>query len=186
MVQIGDWVTQYRKGFWLIVDIKPKYADDDYFSSVANKQRKKGDLIGYWILMKKGFTPQMKFRIDSDTADSLWCKPVSTDTLNSIHEYFEKNPKDYQKFIDTPFTDKPAISTTWLRLTEEQVKSFQNIIEQLPDLFTQDEAMQLFEKYDLKQCFSCPPSNYAFVCEHTLWELDKNFTPLFKNPRLTT
>ena len=84
MVQIGDWVTQYRKGFWLVVDIKPKYADEDYFSEVANKQRKKGDLIGYWILMKKGFSQQMKFRIDSDTSDSLWCKPVSTDTLNTL------------------------------------------------------------------------------------------------------
>ena len=186
MLRIGDWATQYRKGFWQIIDIKPKYADEDYFSEVANKQRKKGDLIGNWILMKKGFTPQMKFRIDSDTADSLWCKPVSPDILKSINEYFEKNPKDYQKFIDTPFTDEPTISTTWLQLTEEQVDAFQNAIKQLPDLFTRDEAMQLFEKHNLKQCFSRPPSNFTFVCEHTLWELDENFNPIFKNPRLDT
>lgn len=29
VIKIGDWVTQYSKGFWLIVDIKPKYAEDD-------------------------------------------------------------------------------------------------------------------------------------------------------------
>lgn len=31
MIQIGDWVTQHSKGFWLVTDIKPKYADEDYF-----------------------------------------------------------------------------------------------------------------------------------------------------------
>ena len=175
-----------KKGFWKIIDIKPKYAEEDCFSEVANKQCKKGDLIGNWVIMKKGFTLQMKFRIDSDVADSMWCKPVSHNILNSINEYFEKNPKDYQRFMDTPFIDHPAIATTWLQLTKEQVDAFQNAIKQLPDLFTKDEAMELFEKYNLKQCFSHPPSNYTFVCEHSLWQLDKNFNPLFKNPRLET
>ena len=182
VIKIGDWVTQYSKGFWLIVDIKPKYAEDD-----CNRNgivHKKGDQIGSWIVMKKGFTPKMKFRIDSDVCDSAWCKPVSADILELINQYFEKNPDDYQKFVNTPFVDRPAVSTTWLQLTGEQVSLFQKAIQELPELFTQEEALKLFEGYNLKQCFSPPPSNYTFVCEHTLWELDSNFNPLFKNPRL--
>ena len=45
---------------------------------------------------------------------------------------------------------------------------------------------ELREKHNLKQCLSRPPSNFTFVCEHTLWELDENFNPLFKNPHLDT
>ena len=30
MLKIGDWVTQYSKGYWQIVDIKPKYAEEYY------------------------------------------------------------------------------------------------------------------------------------------------------------
>lgn len=29
MIKIGDWVTQYCAGYWQVVDIKPKYADED-------------------------------------------------------------------------------------------------------------------------------------------------------------
>ena len=44
MIKTGDWVTQYSKGFWLVVDIKPKYADENYSSNGV--EHKKGDLIG--------------------------------------------------------------------------------------------------------------------------------------------
>lgn len=184
MIKKGDWITQYSKGFWFVVDIKPKYAEENYISNGI--EHKKGDLIGSWIIMKKGFTPKMKFRIDSDVCDSAWCKPVTSDILKLINQYFENNPANYQKFIDTPFVDRPSVSTTWLQLTIEQVDIFQHAIQELPELFTQKDALKLFERYNLKQCFSCPPSNFTFVCEHTLWELDKNFNPLYKNPRLST
>lgn len=29
MFQIGDWVTQYSVGYWQVVDIKAKYAEED-------------------------------------------------------------------------------------------------------------------------------------------------------------
>ena len=29
-IKIGDWVTQYSAGYWRVVDIFPKYADEDY------------------------------------------------------------------------------------------------------------------------------------------------------------
>ena len=30
MIKIGDWVTQYSAGYWQVLDIVPKYADEDY------------------------------------------------------------------------------------------------------------------------------------------------------------
>ena len=59
-LKIGMWVTQYSAGFWQIIDLKPKYAEK------GMPGYEKGKQIGQWALMKKGFTPKMKFRIDSD------------------------------------------------------------------------------------------------------------------------
>ena len=57
----------------------------------------------------------------------------------------------------------PFVSTTWLQLTLEQVHIFQRTIKELPELFIQEETMKLFERYNLKQCFSFPPSNYKLA-----------------------
>ena len=68
MLKIGDWVTQYSKGYWQIIDIKPKYAEEDYQYENGFFQ-KKGDLIGSWVLMKKGFiiVPELKPENESHT-----------------------------------------------------------------------------------------------------------------------
>lgn len=180
MLKIGDWVTQYSKGYWQIVNIKPKYAEKDY----PDHNYKKGDRIGSWVLMKKGFTPKMKFRIETDCCDSYWCKPVSAEVLAEIHKYFESHPKDYEKFCDTPYQDHPCVAVSWVNLQPEQVEAFKQAINGLPPLFTSETSMRIFREHGLEDCFTLPPSNYRFVCWHTVWELDENFDPLFKNPEL--
>ena len=44
MFQIGDWVTQYSVGYWQVVDIKAKYAEED--SGYGKQFWKKGEQIG--------------------------------------------------------------------------------------------------------------------------------------------
>lgn len=183
MLKTGDWVTQYSKGFWQIVDIKPKYAEEDFLFENGDFQ-KKGEKIGFWILLKKGFTPKMKFMLNFDVCDSKWCKAVSSDIIEEITMYFEEHPKDFERFSSAPFVDHPAVSTSWLHLTPEQVISFKKVIQDFPPRFTQNYAMKCFEKHGLKECFSLPPANYRFICWHTLWELDEDCNPLYKNPEL--
>ena len=182
MIQIGDWVTQYSAGFWMVTDIKPKYAEEDIHDNRMNY--KKGDLIGSWILMKKGFTPKMKFRLDSECCDSGWCKPVSPEIRSQIDQYFAEHPKDYEKFCNRPYIDRPAVCPAWINLVDDQVEAFKKNVQLLPETFTRKEAMAVFEKHGLMGCFSRPPANYIFVCKHTLWELDENFDPIFKEPIL--
>ena len=183
MLEIGDWVTQYSKGYWQIVDIKPKYAEEDYHFENGEFQ-KKGDLIGSWILLKKGFTPKMKFMLNFDVCDSDWCKKVSPSVAEAIDNYFKENTKDFIKFSSAPFMDHPAVSTSWVHLTPEQEVVFKQAIQELPPRFTMSSAMNCFEKHGLKECFSLPPANYRFVCWHTLWELDEHCNPIYKNPEL--
>ena len=60
MFQIGDWVTQYSVGYWQVVDIKAKYAEED--SGYGKQFWKKGEQIGKWVFLKKAFTPKMKIQ----------------------------------------------------------------------------------------------------------------------------
>ena len=56
MFQIGDWVTQYSVGYWQVVDIKAKYAEED--SGYGKQFWKKGEQIGKWVFLKKSFYTQ--------------------------------------------------------------------------------------------------------------------------------
>ena len=49
MLKIGDWVTQYSKGYWQIIDIKPKYAEEDYQyeNGFFQKKRRCNRLLGF-------------------------------------------------------------------------------------------------------------------------------------------
>ena len=53
---VGDWVTQYSAGYWKVVAIYDKYADEDDWRNPPTYR--KGDHISYWVVLKKGFTPQ--------------------------------------------------------------------------------------------------------------------------------
>lgn len=75
MFQIGDWVTQYSVGYWQVVDIKAKYAEED--SGYGKQFWKKGEQIGKWVFLKKAFTPKMKIQIRSECVDGEWCKIVT-------------------------------------------------------------------------------------------------------------
>ena len=53
---VGDWVTQYSAGYWKVVAIYDKYADEDDWRDPPTYR--KGDHISYWVVLKKGFTPR--------------------------------------------------------------------------------------------------------------------------------
>lgn len=183
MIKVGDWVTQYYAGYWMVVDIKPKYAEETV--NTEYEQYKKGDLIGKWVLMKKAFTPKMKFKLDSASCDGAWCKPVSTEIKQQIEQYFKDHPKDYEKFCCMPFENRPLVSNAWVNLTNGEVEQFEKAIASLPASFTAKEAMAIFEAKGLTHCFAKPPTNYLFSCNHIKWELNEDFDPIFTDPSLS-
>lgn len=56
MFQIGDWVTQYSVGYWQVVDIKAKYAEED--SGYGSNFGKKGGANWKVGLSEKSFYTQ--------------------------------------------------------------------------------------------------------------------------------
>lgn len=185
-LKIGDFITQYAKGYWQIVDIKPKYASENRNDDPNGKfgEWKKGQCIGNWILMKKAFTPTMKFRLESDFCDSYWCKPVSPETKAEIDRYFAENPANFDKFNSYVFNPNPAISTIWLRLEDDEPEKLQNVINFISNKFTMQELMKLLKKRGLGHCIGNPPANYILSCGAYLWDLDKNFNQLYSSIEL--
>ena len=130
MFQIGDWVTQYSVGYWQVVDIKAKYAEED--SGYGKQFWKKGEQIGKWVFLKKAFTPKMKIQIRSECVDGEWCKIVTDEKRTEIKKYFADHPNDWERFCNTPVVIPPAVSSIWMNLSDDQEAKVLQILKELP------------------------------------------------------
>ena len=180
-IQIGDWVTQYSAGYWMVVNIFPKYADEDY--SYNDKSWKKGDRLGDWIVLKKGFTPKMKPSNACDFVDAQWCKPVSDDMVHSIELVFAENPKAKAKFENAPSMPNPSVASTWMALTDEQAELFSEHTKNLPERFTAEQFWSLSASYRQYIVDPSKATHILYLFSY-LWEIDDNFEPLHFAPEL--
>ena len=180
-IKIGDWVTQYATGYWMVINIFPKYADED--RNYNGYSWKKGDRIGDWVVLKKGFTPKMKPRNACGFVDSQWCKPVSNEIVQSIEAIFEENPKIKQKFEKAPNTPDPCVASLWLTLSDEQAESFSQLISTLPERFTSEQFWDFASEYR-KYIVDPSKATHILYLFSYLWEISDNFEPLHFCPEL--
>lgn len=175
MFQIGDWVTQYSVGYWQVVDIKAKYAEED--SGYGNQFWKKGEQIGKWVFLKKAFTPKMKIQIRSECVDGEWCKPVSIEKKYEIEQYFKEHPKDWNRFLSAPVVIKPTIEPIWLNLSNEDVIKLEKLLTELPKPFTADMLRKLFDQNGIQVTF--PPTSHILYLFCNSWEMDEKYNLLY-------
>ena len=174
-IKIGDWVTQYSAGYWMVVNIFPKYADEDY--NYNGKSWKKGDRLGEWVVLKKAFTAKMKPSNACDFVDAQWCTPVSNDIAQSIEAAFSENPKAKMKFDNAPNMPKPSVANAWMSLTDEQAELFSKHIKNLPDRFTSEQFWSWSASYRQYIVDPSKATHILYLCSY-LWEIDENFEPL--------
>lgn len=180
MLNVGDWVTQYSAGFWQVVAVYPKYADDDYVGEKVS--RKKGDRLGDWAVLKKGLTPKMKFSNLCECVDAQWCKKVSQDQLAAITAVFQENPKGKQKFEQAPDRPQPYVSALWLDLPEDRVEEFSSLLETLPERFTEEQFRA--HTADFKQYERRSSGSYILYLLSYPWEMDEQCNMLHHGPQL--
>ena len=180
-IKIGDWVTQYSAGYWMVVNIFPKYADEDY--SYNGKSWKKGDRLGEWVVLKKAFTAKMKPSDACEFVDVQWCKPVSNDIVQSIEAAFAENPKAKMKFENAPNMPKPSVANAWMALTDEQAELFSKHIKNLPDRFTSEQFWSWSASYRQYIVDPSKATHILYLFSY-LWEIDENFEPLHFSPEL--
>ena len=180
-MKIGDWVTQYSAGYWQVLNIVPKYADEDY--SYQGVSWKKGDRLGDWVILKKGFTPKMKPSNACEFVDAKWCKPVAEDVLRAIEEAFAENPKAKQKFDKAPNLPKPSIYSVWMMLSEEQADDFSACLKNMPERFTTEQFWALAAEYRKLAVDPARATHILYLYSY-LWEISTDFAPLHFGPEL--
>ena len=180
MLQVGDWVTQYSAGFWQVVAIYPKFADDDYQGEKLSWC--KGDRIGDWAVLKKGMTPKMKFSNLCECVDAQWCRPVSPEQLQAIQDLFDSNPRARQKFDKAPDMPQPYVAALWMDIPEERLEEFTALLASLPERFTDTQFREMTK--DFKQYEHGPPAAYALYLFSYPWQMDDSCNMLHFGPEL--
>lgn len=181
MITIGDFVTAYSSGYWQVIDIKPKIADENY--NGKNGKWKKGDVIGKWIILKKAFTPKMKPRIDYTFEDSGWIRPVSSEILAEITQYFDDHPDYKVKFESAQVKLRPMITNCWFDFPEEEEDEFNTFLSTLPSSYTLDEFWKIAKKY--KKYATNPPAKYLLNFLTYPWNQDKEGNLIYHGCELT-
>ena len=179
--RVGDWVTQYSAGYWKVIAVYPKYADEDY--SYERTSWKKGDRIGEWVILKKGFSDKMKPYNACELVDGKWCRKVSPEIVAAIEKAFEENPKAKKKFEDAASLPSPSICSKWMNLTEEQAEAFSALLSALPERFTEKQFLEFAAGY---RNFIVKPSeaNYILRLYSYLWDIDDDFQPFHFGPEI--
>ena len=180
-IKVGDWVTQYSAGYWMVTNIFPKYADEDY--SYNGKSWKKGDRLGDWVVLKKGFTPKMKPSNACEFVDAQWCQIVSTDIIQSIETAFAENPKAKVKFENAPNMPAPSVASIWMVLSDEEAELFLEHIKKLPERFTIKQFWSLSEYYRQYVVDPSEATHTLYLFSY-LWEIDDDFEPLHFGPEI--
>jgi len=181
MIKIGDWVTQYSAGYWKVLNIVPKYADEDY--DYNGKSWKKGDRLGDWVILKKGLTAKMKPSNACDFVDAQWCMPVSADISEAIEAVFREDAKAKQKFDKAPDMPKPSVASVWMRLSEEQAAALEEVIAEMPERFTAEQFWERAADYRKCEVDSTQATHILYLFSY-LWEISENFDPLHFAPEL--
>lgn len=180
-IRIGTWVTQYSAGYWKVVGIFPKFADHDYCYN--GKNWKKGDRLGDWVILKKGFTPNMKPSNACEFVDAQWCKPVSNEIARTIEAKFTENTKAKEKFDNAPNMPKPSVASVWLALSDQQADSFSRRIFNCPERFTEEQFWTWSADY--RQYIADPSkATHILYLYSYLWEISEDFSPLHFGPEI--
>ena len=174
-IQIGDYVTGYGSGYWVLIDIKPKIATEDYVGETVSW--KKGEVIGKWAILKKCFTNKMKPRIDFSYEDFSWLKPVPKEISEEIEHYFEQNPKFKEKFERAEMRFAPMVTNCYLCLPEEKEMEFRAVLDNLPAVYTMDDFWKTAGAY--KQYAVLPPAGYLLNLSTYPWHVDQKANLLY-------
>ena len=167
-ISIGDWVTQYRSGFWMVRELHPK------FSPFEQGTIHKGNFLGHYAVLQKAFGATFKFGMAVDTCDVSLCSPVSKKQRDKIETYFEEHPKDKLKFESAEVAVAPSITTVNLQIDEKQQEYLSLALDKLLPTLTLSKLRKLLAKHGLSEVLPGADNTYLYLYGYP-WDLDENF-----------
>lgn len=181
---IGNWYTQYSTGYWQLIDLKPKYADEDYVGEKVSW--KKGERLGNWAIVKKAFTAKMKKSICVECVDSSHLANVPDSIAAEINRFFDENPKYLKKYNESTNRPDPYITNIWLKLSENDANELISKIGMLPDKFTMAQLEEMLE-LDFDNATTIPGNGCSYLLNllHMPWELTEEMDPIYCGAKLS-
>lgn len=138
----------------------------------------KGDRLGYWVVLKKGFTPKMKWSNACECVDSAHCRPVPPEVLADIREAYDGEPAKAKKFQAATSEPRPYIQNCWISLPEGQMGALEEGLASLPARFTKAELGAVLDSIpELK--VGVPPSPVLLNLQFQPYDLDEDFDPIY-------
>lgn len=113
-INIGDWVTQYRTGYWKVKELHPKYSPFDC------DRLHKGEPIGVEAVLQKAFNNTFKFNMEMSTCDLSLCQHVTKAVMRKIEKYFKEHPDDEIKFETSQLPVPPNVTVIHLNIDDAQ------------------------------------------------------------------
>jgi hypothetical protein len=182
LFRIGEWVKQYHSGYWIIVDIRPRYAEETMINDNI-VQYYKGDEISSWVCLQKALTDKMKFKTYSEIVDICCCKHISSAEEESIISFFQTHKKEYETLLNTPFDSFCRIYEEHLYLNEQDEKRLKEVILKLPKTFTKGTLKTAITKSGLSHIYTFP-GNYLLCCKYSFWQDKNDLNTIYKEPKL--
>ena len=167
-INIGDWVTQYRTGYWKVKELHPKYSPFDC------DRLHKGEPIGVEAVLQKAFNNTFKFNMEMSTCDLSLCQHVTKAVMRKIEKYFKEHPDDEIKFETSQLPVPPNVTAIHLNIDDAQrdhISSLLNI--ELPNL-TYPKVKEILSDNGLTEVLCGAENTLLFLYGYS-WEQNENF-----------
>ena len=173
-INIGDWVTQYRTGYWKVKELHPKYSPFDC------DRLHKGEPIGVEAVLQKAFNNTFKFNMEMSTCDLSLCQHVTKAVMRKIEKYFKEHPDDEIKFETSQLPVPPNVTAIHLNIDDAQrdhISSLLNI--ELPNL-TYPKVKEILSDNGLTEVLCGAENTLLFLYGYS-WEQNENFDMIYSN-----
>lgn len=174
-IRVGDWVeSAYLKGYFKVSDIKRSYCN--------------GNDIGYLLLLKKAFTPAMKFSFSTEKCHVAWCEKLSESKIGEIERLLEDNPKRKKKLDEMPLMFPCIQDLYFLEIGTEKPEKFEESLKELPRYFSREQFDHFISQVGWRKYLksnSDDPKNAITLTIYTQeWIVDAKKDMLFCNPQI--
>lgn len=171
-INIGDWITQYRAGYWKVKELHPKYSPFDH------GRLHKGEPIGVEAVLQKAFSNTFKFNMEMSTCDLSLCQHVTKAVMRKIEKYFKEHPDDEIKFETSQLPVPPNVTAIHLNIDDAQrdhISSLLNI--ELPNL-TYPKVKEILSDNGLTEVLCGAENTLLFLYGYS-WEQNENFDMIY-------
>lgn len=174
-IKVGDWVeSAYVKGYFKVSDIKQSYRG--------------GKDIGFILLLKKAFTPTMKFSFSTEKCHIAWCEKLSESKVSEIERLLNGNAAKKKKFDEMPALFPCIQELYFLDIKIEQIESFREKLKGLQRYFTKEQFNNFVKLTGLAKYIksdSPDPKKAITLSIYTEeWIVDSKKNMLFCNPQI--